>query len=310
MGGTYARFDNLAVELTTTAALLAFAVAWILRLPAEHDSVDRLVLGAVIVFLAACLFSSSPRQSFDSAVQVMGIAGLFYLLRGISATERARRRLLYAMKLCAVALALLLAATWILAWVIWEMSAASPTIPPLGLPVSFGLFGHRHDVTVLAVLLLPALWVRVDGKRNLSIAVVTSFLVAFVVVADASRNVWLAATLATATLVVIVMRFRPGGSRHVTCSVGAAVVGIIAIVLAATPAGGALAGSVASRLLDIYTLGARGAQWDAATQIWSANILTGCWPGDIPMGVAGYFIFRVDQLRTSTSGQRACPVAR
>ena len=59
----------------------AFVVAWIRQLPQRADLTDRLVLGALLAFLAMCILSAFPRTALDAAADAIVYAAVFSVTR-------------------------------------------------------------------------------------------------------------------------------------------------------------------------------------------------------------------------------------
>ncbi len=77
---------------------------WIVELPRRGDLVDRLVVIALLIYLATCVLSAFPRQSFVAATDALAYAAVFSLARWRFARPSAERAVMTVMAVCAVCL--------------------------------------------------------------------------------------------------------------------------------------------------------------------------------------------------------------
>ena len=178
------------------AAISAVVVAWcIVRRLDVSDITDRLVVLALLTFLATCMVSSQPRLSLDAAISALALCSAFLIARGLLADERARVLLITVLGLCGLVIGVVFAALWGAVWIRW-LSIPGAGIPPLDLILPVGPYRHFHLLGTMVAMLLPALfvlWGRGGSIRLLAFVGVASG--AAVILMSGSRTAWLAAVL-------------------------------------------------------------------------------------------------------------------
>jgi O-antigen ligase len=270
VGGT-----NLGTYVVSVAALNgavagALVALWLVELPRSNDISDRLLLIALLAFLATCVTSAFPRMSFEAATSVTATVAAFGIARGELVSSRAERAMITVLAICGSVLAIGFLATWIPQWIDWWRVTA--TLPPLDLPLQPGPYRHYHIAAMLLVLLLPAL-LQVRQRKSLGAfawAAVTASLAAIYM--SGSRTAWIALVAVGAVALAMRLRLRP-----------AVIAGGVAVAggLGALAYSGAL-GSTISRLLNTVTLALRAETWSSALGTWLERPLTGWGPGSFP----------------------------
>jgi O-antigen ligase len=260
----------------TIALSAVLVVAWVRQLRRGSDLVDRLVIGALLLFLAACLLSAFPRQSLDAALGAVGFSATFGLARRELADPVSRRALVNVLGAIGLVMVIGVVAAWGWIWLSWLQLTGWRGIPPLDLDLPSAVWAHQHDLVIFLCLLAPAIWLgRGQGVRRVVAAIALAAL-GLVIVMDGSRTVWLAVGLASLVVGAFAMsaEFR---SRKALLW-GAVAVGMLVVI---GVAGGAV-GEVVRRVTTISTLDARFAQWVAAVDLWSHRPLQGEGPGSFP----------------------------
>lgn len=258
------------------SALLGACViaVYVAQLPTTWDRFDALLLLSVIAFTFAGLLSTMPRQSLDVLIAALALAAAAFVARSLGTDPASRWAVITAMRVVFLLLVGLTLVRWLPPVVEWWLLTGRNTLPPLDLEFQAHPWGHRHDLTLLIVMLYPSWWVPAPqstlGKVS---ALGLGLSAATVVLLDGSRTVWLALGLAT-TIVVAPKVIESTRQRRLAipamAGVGAAVVvGLLT---------GAFA-PVLERLFDFATLGARGAMWTAGIEVWLQSPLAGAGPG-------------------------------
>lgn len=268
-------------------------IIYVMRAPVHADAVDRAVLAAVVLFTGAAVLSQYPRQSFDAALAALTYAAAFFVGRDLLAPTPARRLFVHAVMGMSAVVTVITAARWLPLVLEWS-SLAGWIVPPLDLGLPASPWGHRHDLTLLSVMLYPSWWIGRPTRRKAAGAVVIGLLTLLLVVMDGSRALWLAMAASTAILFGPPVLGRLNQDRRAR----------VALVGIATVAGGVLlltevGGAVADRLLNFNTLGARSAMWTSLTEAWFGQPLAGYGPGSFP-----WILQRTDYFDTSSWAPR------
>jgi O-antigen ligase len=282
IGGTSIGELDPAARVVNMVCALGLVAGWALVLRDGSDRLDLAVTAALLLFLIACLASKLPRQSFVAPLGVGGYAAAFGVGRRVLADAAARRLTLTAMAVLSLLLSLMTAARWLPEVAAW-MAVAPGQIPPLDLSFSAAPWGHRHDLTLLLVMLLPA-WLMIPRNGAVAAcAAIATVLTGVVVIVDGSRTLWIA--IAISSVVVLAHQVSP---RLLALSKQRfwVVVAGVAILLVAS-----LAAGVSDRVLNLRTLAARGELWTSAIDAWWSRPLTGEGPRSFPwlLQTTGYF---------------------
>jgi O-antigen ligase len=261
-------------RLSTEARMLFAAIGALLvanyvhNLPKRNDAVDRLALGALALFLLACVLSTDPRASFDAATSALTYAAAFYVARGALATDENRRSLITLLGMAGIVLGVAFLVVWGSIWMNWI--AATGTAPPFDLPLPAFVFRHQYAAAMLAVLLLPAT-ITVAQRRVIRLpALVGTASLAIVVLMSGSRMIWAAA--GTAALIAIVgNRQALGSAQRRGLRMSALAAGLVVLSVVAVP--------LLSRLSATSTIELRMAMWTSALRHWLDSLVAGSGPG-------------------------------
>ena len=129
------------------------------------DTIDRLVVLALILFLVACVFSQFPRASLGAATTALAFARDLRTWCAAHSLGRACERLLLtSLTLLGLAFGVAFAIWWGATWATWV--AASTPLPPLDLGLPVGPFRQYQSVGIAAALLMPAP-IALMGRREL-----------------------------------------------------------------------------------------------------------------------------------------------
>jgi O-antigen ligase len=280
IGGTDLGKYLTLVRAASAAVGVLLILAYIRRAPSEHDIVDKLALGALVLYLVGCAMSTSPRASFDAATTGTAFAAAFYLARGVVADPRGRRMAITVLGVTGATVSIAFLILWASVWLRWiSISGAGP--PPLDLYLPATPYRHYYLVGMLAALLLPATiqLARQRGIWPLGIAgSAASLAVAFM---SGSRTVWLAGIAALLLCAVVAGRHRVPRPTWRWAVIGILAAGILLLV----------SGSIISRLGAGSTVALRLGIWDSSIRTWLESPLTGFGPGTFAaqLGLAGYY---------------------
>jgi O-antigen ligase len=246
--------------------------AYALRVAPRPDRTDLLALTAYLAFLAACLLSQFPRQSFDTALSALALLAVFSLARRSPALAPggAGRWLLGGIGLV---LGLVFFALW--AGVVLSWLAIAETPPPL-LTLRFPslIYGHGHDVAALLIICAAAT-VGLPGRSGRLMRGLTLALVALAVLIEGSRTAWLAVIVASLVGATAWIARRGGMQVNRRWAViGLATVAFIGV--------GMVASGLATRLADTDTLAGRVALWGGSVDAWLLDPFSGLGPGSFP----------------------------
>ena len=283
VGGAPGTEFNGWVRALNGAIALTLIVRWVTTDTSSYDATDRGMLLALLGFLAACVLSEFPRQSFDAALQATALVAGFHFARRLLAREGRASIEVAAGWLC-VGLSILVCLAWGRGWVEWLLVSGGNS-PPLSLPLNTGPFGHRHDVALLLVLLSPALWSPSFRKRR-AVSILGTALVMGIVLIDSSRNVEIA-LLAASVVVFATSRLRPTARTLRIAGVIVATGAVVAVALLV------LSPALLSRVGNVANLQARFTLWGEAGQVWVAHPLAGIGPGAFPFSYMMTDYFRL-----------------
>lgn len=258
--------------------------AYVTRLPTIGDRLDHAVLVSFLLFAAAAVMSTFPRQSFDSLLGALAYAAAFFVGRGLLASE-ARRDVFRKVAIgLSLALTMLTIGRWlptVVQW--WTLTGVAP---PLDLSLSGEPWGHRYDVALLVVVLYPAWWMGKPSQVRQLVAVLVGMLCLAVVLVAGSRTVWLATLVASAWLLLPPMYDR---ARRLPRAPYLLVLGLMTILGLAAVTG--LGETLVTRLSNLSSLGWRTAMWIPLAELWTESTIAGFGPGSFPwlLQLAGYF---------------------
>lgn len=270
VGGTSIGELHPVVRLITYGIVGGLVIVWIRTAARVPDYFDRMLVISLILFVATGLASQFMRQSFDALWIALGFASALAVGRRALFDPAARRLVLSAMAALSLLLALLTAIRWLPTTVAWVI-ATGGLAPPLDIEYAAVPWGHRHDMTLLLVMLAPAWFFFVRQRATLLMAFVAWILTAAIVVIDGSRNLWLA--IAIASLLAVRRRWgAPLLTRRLVLPLAA--LGLVVALLISL--------ALADRLLNLRTITARNELWDGSIQAWLATPLTGYGPGSFP----------------------------
>ena len=295
VGGTSRGDLSGPLRLMNGIAAGLFTAYYVLRAPSAADKIDRRVLVALLLFLAAAVLSQFPRQSLDAALGALTAVAFLFVARGELARREVRAAFVILLTGLCVVMTLLTAARWIPLAVEWWALTEWTVVPPLDLNFDALPWGHRHDLTLLLVLLYPALWIGRPSPIRRSFAVVLAVLIALLVVIDGSRNLWLA-ILGSSVLTLAVPTWRLVRLR-VSAAVAVALAGglaLIAIIFVS-----ALDTTIGDRLANLGSLGWRYSLWQASIEAWTERPLAGFGPGSFP-----WILQTTDYFQTSAWNPR------
>lgn len=289
VGGTPGSEFNGWIRALNGAIAVGLIVRWVLSLASDNDGIDRGMLLALLAFLAACVVSTFPRQSFDAAIQATALVAAFYFARRRLANV-GRAEIESAAGWLCVGLAAIVCVAWGRGWIEW-LTLSGGSAPPISLPLVTGPFGHRHDVALLVAILAPSMWTPRFRQRR-AVAIAGTILVVAVVLADSSRNVELAVLAASiATLLVRRVRISARALR-IGSGIAAAAVFTTAIFVLQTPV-------LVSRIANLGNIVARFSLWGEGATVWLAHPLAGLGPGSFP-----FALMLSDYFRTSLFNPR------
>jgi tetratricopeptide (TPR) repeat protein len=232
----------------------AFIAAFLIRAPRFADRIDKLMLVGLVLFTLACVFSLFPRQSFDAAIAGMAYVAAFFLMRGELDFPQARRLLIAAMATLSFALTFFFASLWLPEAFAWWSSTGD--LPPLALRYPSLWWGHRYDVGLMLLILLPSWWIGRQSPVRFAFGTVTGSLTLLLVLLSGSRTLWLAAAVAGifagAPFAVAYLRTNRAKARSAVIASLAAGAALIASGLGAV---------IVDRVLASETIAARGEMW-------------------------------------------------
>lgn len=273
-GGTLGDTDPT-VRLATAFVAAPTVVAYVLFAPSRGDNLDRWILAALLLFLSACVLSTYPRQSLESALIGFGTAAALFCGRQL--LRRVDARNVFAVTLIALSLAVTLVALgrWLPMALEWWNLNDRRFLPPLDLALPSAPWGHRHDLALLVGMLYPSWWLNHPGRARAVVAVVMGVVVSVIIVLDGSRTLWLA--VGAATVVLIGPSLRATLVRLPRLVLGGAAAGFCAVLFVS-----GAADTLLQRVFNLDTLAARAAMWGPILELWSERPVQGWGPGAFP----------------------------
>jgi len=274
------------IRILNAAAAGTLILIYFLTAPNRADRVDRGVLLALLLFAAAAVLAQFPRQAFDAVLAALLYAAALFAARTLLAVEAGRLAFIRCLIGLSGLFTFLIAARWLLPALEWWSLTDWSVIPPLDLNLPGTPWGHRHDLTLLIVMLYPSWWVGRIGPLRAAMATVVGILTLLIVLVDGSRNLWLGMAVGSVAL------FVPFAVRHWPRDRGRQIgVGLALAAGAAAIALSGIAGSVLQRLLTAESIEARFAMWRSLTDAWLSKPVAGYGPGSFPwvLQQTGYF---------------------
>lgn len=254
LGGTPA--GDIVPALRTINALIGAVLiaAYLLRAPRAADRMDKLTLAGAVLFVLACTSSLFPRQSFDAAIAAMAYVAAFFLMRGRLESDRAKDLFVAALCMLSLVLTLFFASLWLPEAVGWWSSTGD--LPPLALRYPSLWWGHRYDVGLMLLVLLPSWWIGRQSPTRFALGTVTGGLTLLLVVLTGSRALWLAVAVATVFAVApAAARFLRTRAAARRVAVGAGIVAVAGVLLTG------IGTIIVDRALASETIAARGQMW-------------------------------------------------
>ena len=245
----------------------AMIVTCLVRAPHDHDRVDVLVLGGLLLFLVTCITSSIPRLSFEAATTALAYAAAFFVARGAVADPRGRDLALVLLGGLGSLLGVLFLISWGVVWIEWMGIVGAP--PPLDSALPSAPYAGIH-VAILAGLLLPAAVLLARRPWLWPLGVVGTGSLVAIIVMSGSRSAWLGLLL--------------GGVALIVMGAGRMVMRVPKPLLAAAGlAGAAGLAALGPQLLDRIATGStvelRLAIWGESLERWAHAPLLGYGPG-------------------------------
>jgi O-antigen ligase len=255
----------------------ALILTYLVKAPRLADRVDRGVLLSLLLFAAAAVLAQFPRQAFDALLAALLFTSALFAARTLLAAEAGRLAFVWCLIGLSALLTFLTAARWLLPALEWWSLTGWSVIPPLDLNLYAVPWGHRHDLTLLIVMLYPSWWIGRVGPRRAAAATVVGILALLIVLVDGSRNLWLAMAVASAALFVPFAKRQWPSNRRVQVGMG-----VVLVAAAVAVALSGAAGSLLDRLLTAGSIEARFSMWESLTDAWLAKPAAGYGPGSFP----------------------------
>lgn len=277
LGEAGQRDPPLIIRIVNAAAAGTLIVVYLVTAARRSDGVDRAVVLGLLLFAAAAVLAQFPRQAFDALLAALLYAAAFFVARTLLAMEAGRTALIRCLMVLSALLTFAAAARWLLSALEWWSLTAWSVIPPLDLNLPANPWGHRHDLTLLLVMLYPSWWIGRVRPARAAAATVVGVLTLLIVLVGGSRNLWLAIVVASAAfLIPTAVRYWPRDRRRQ-----------LAVGLAVAVAAGAItltgiAGLVLQRLLMAESITARFAMWGSLIDAWLSKPIAGYGPGSFP----------------------------
>jgi len=294
IGGTAPGEAEPLLRLANAVLAIVVILAWVRIARGPADTLDRLVVLGLLLFLVAAVTARSPRPAFDAALGAAAYAGVFALSRSALRPGLIRNRMALWLGTAGVVLAMTYAVLWILVWShLWLAGQPMRTLLTMALPA--GPYGSKHNVALLSALLVPFLWMTPASRVTRPMRVIGATVLVVLLAMSASRGLWLALVAASVVAAVtqgVAHRSRrgpglPSGRWGLLVGMGVGVVIVVAILFPELPR------AVAERVSNVFTVGARLRLWEASLAEWRSAPLTGVGPGGWPIWLpeTGYFDF-------------------
>ena len=265
------------IRILNVVAAGGLILFYILHAPRLADRVDKGVLLAVLLMAGASLLSRFPRQSLDGLLGALLFAAALFAARSLLWRESGRRALVICLMGLSAFFTLFTAAGWLPVQLEWWSLTDWSVVPPLTLNFAALPWGHRHDLTLLVVMLYPSWYLLPMNPIRAALATVTGTLAALIVLVDGSRTLWLALVLASAILGAwFIRRFWPRDRQRQT-AIGAAAILVLAVLVAS-----GVVGLLIERGFSAASLDLRVAMWRSVIEAWSSEPIAGYGPGSFP----------------------------
>jgi len=279
IGGT--DMGSVTVVKAVNASLGAgFITFWAVHLPKRGDSVDRLILVSLLLYLVACITSTLPHVSFGAATDALAYAAVFSVARWRISRASVSRAAVTTLALCGACLAVVVFGLWGQVVMAWLREAGS--FPPLDAPMPVGPFRHRHVVAMMLATMAPAMLAVLSRRRLQLIGATGLILGAAVTLVAGGRGVWAALTAVIAAPLI-------GRAVWTRRAIVVGVAGAALIAVIGLSAG--LGGAVLARLFTTSTLSYRLAVWEEVIGLWLDRPILGLGPGSfgITVTLSGFF---------------------
>lgn len=277
IGGTARGETDPSTRLINTVVGGALVALLVWRLRSAADRIDRWVVAAVLLFVAAGTLSAFPRQSFDAALGALVYVAALHHARGEMGSERARRLALVVLMALSVVFTVIATVFWLPPILEWWARTGWQVTPPLNLELAGWPWGHRHDLALLILMLYPAWWAGRPSVGRRLLAVIVGVLVGLIVLVDGSRSLWIAIAAASTYLAVgPALRVWRQAAHLRPYVVGGGV--LLSGALIVTGIGGALI----ERASSLASLGFRATMWERLIDVWTANPVAGAGIGAFP----------------------------
>lgn len=255
------------LNFALTAATLGYVVA---RGPQIADSFDRAIVFAVTLFCIAAIPSQVPRQSVDAAMGAAAWGGALLIGRNAASDPRVRRALAVSLAALCVALSCVAVVAWLPTVLTWWSEVGG--FPPLDLPLSSVVWGHKYDLMLAVVATYPSMWLGNPGRLRRAVAALVGLSIALLLLISGSRTLWMAIAVASA---VVALRPSLRMERRAWLLVATAV-GAVGVTVA-----GLLGwlGPLISRIATGETVGARVGMWGPLMELWLEHPISGAGTG-------------------------------
>lgn len=246
---------------------------WMVLLRRGSDTTDLLAIGGLLAFLATCLLSEYPRQSFDAATAALVWAAAFGVARRVLVEPDSRVLSLWLLGACGLFMTAYFALAWGGAWADWFRLTG--TLPPLDLSLPAHIYRHYHEVGMLIIGMMPGSLFLLRYRITRVPAALTLLIGTILTVGSGSRTAWLALLVG---VTVAGLLFRPSGRWIAVAAGSVAVASILALTTGLMP-------SVIGRALTSGTVIYRIDIWSSTLSLWANDVLTGVGPGAFGIGI-------------------------
>ncbi len=290
LGATGLSERSPAFAIISVALSIPFIAVSVARGPASADRTDKLVLVALLLFIAACLLSSIPRLSFEPALAALAYAAALFVGRGLFTSPTRRSAFMWTLIALSVVITAMTASRWAAYLLEWMSVASFRVLPPLNMELPAFPWGHRHDLALLITMLYPAWWLGQLSPIRRVLAVAMGLVVAVLVIVDGSRTLWVAIIAASVALGVMIGAKRGNTPPRLTRRT-AMILLAVAIALIGVAAISGAASAVLQRVTNFESVGFRTAMWSSLVESWLAHPAAGSGPGTFPWVLqgTGYF---------------------
>lgn len=276
VGGTTAGEVAPAIQLVNAALLATVTIVAALHQPARADRIDRLAFWALTIFLLVACLALSPRAAFLPALSAVGYYAVHSHIRRLAADQRFKHMVALTLGTAGLAIGLVYAVVWTAVWAGW-LAEGLPAGALFRLPIDPGPYGFKHNVALLAGLLIPFLFLLPRELLRPFKALALGVL-GLILVLSGSRGLWLGAAVGLVPLIVWSQRGRLRAARSAKGVIAATLFVAAATFVLFGVVGGALVG----RMANVLTLLARVDLWAASFREWLAHPLAGVGPGGWP----------------------------